>query len=64
MSVYQISLYIVFLSEFMCHSSIITSIHALRFMASVKKVPVPALFHPEIVFVLKGIERNESHKVN
>lgn len=64
MSLYQLSLYIVFLSEFMSHSSIVSYLHALRFMSYQLKFPVPEISHPEIKFILRGIQRSQSHVTN
>lgn len=61
MSVYQISLYIVFLSEFLCHASIVCYLQSLRFMSYKLGFPVPEISHPELKFILKGIKRCNPH---
>lgn len=63
MSLYQLSLYVVFLSEFMCYSSIVAYLHALRFMAYRLEFPVPEVSSPELKFILQGIKCMFRHKV-
>lgn len=59
MSIFQISLYIVFLSEFLCHDSIVTYLQSLRYMSYVLRFPVPEISHPELKFILRGIKRSK-----
>lgn len=54
-------LYVVFLSEFLCHTSIVAYLQALRFMSYRLRFPVPEISHPEIGFILRGIKRCIPH---
>lgn len=60
-SVSQLSLYVVFLSEFLCHASILAYLQCLKYMSFTVGFAVPDIHHPELKFILRGIECFNPH---
>lgn len=57
MSVEKICLYVVFLSEFLCYSSIKTYLQSLAFMARLRGWHKPQIHHSDVKFILLGVKR-------
>lgn len=57
MSVDKICLYVVFLSEILCYSSIRTYLQALVFMSKLNGWAYPQVYHLDVKFIFHGIKR-------
>lgn len=57
----QICLYIVFLAESLCYSSILTYLQALVFKARMSGQYRPDIHHPDVKIILRGVKRAGIH---